>query len=523
VTRAICALAVVAAVSRAAYADDAIVRGAVVKVEAHELYIDLGSDRGVRPGLALRIKRTIALHHPVTRAPVEDWIPIGSASITQAGAVLSRAVVGELVAEVKPGDVAEVLVIGAPAAVPAAPAPVEHAPVVDPQIADVLAVFTAQAGQPIETRIAAWERYLSTHPVSPYGDAIRHDLDELHAMRDQLHAQTVAQNTSVLATVAHSAPGEAAANAAIPVVFVLDQPEHVASAYLHYRVRGEATYRSTLLAREHEIYLRGTVPADVVQPPGVEYFVEVSTPAGRSGLALGTPEQPVEVDVSGPPLLDRFASQPGRSSLQLRSQYLDFATLDTRAGDHRDRLLAATADFTYRTRGVLESLGVGYGVYAGQGGSADTTWTPDNPIPKSGFDYGYVDAELGGTLGAVHVSLGGQLIAGVGRGGFGMGGEGRVRIGDRDATNLLFSARTIDQVGFLSLVRFGTRVAPRVRFGVSVGATNQPTEGDIGVQLGSDVEIAIARAVSLLVSGSWQGRSVEHAGLGGGAGMGVSW
>ena len=38
--------------------------------------------------------------------------------------------------------------------------------------------------------------------------------------------------------------------AAIPVVFVMDQPERVASAYLHYRIRGERTYRSVLLGIE---------------------------------------------------------------------------------------------------------------------------------------------------------------------------------------------------------------------------------------------------------------------------------
>jgi hypothetical protein len=520
----VCILALVA-VARLARAEDAIVRGRVIKVEAKEIYVDLGGGRGIIAGAALRIKRTITLRHPVTHAPVQDWIPIGSASVTAVGAVMSRAVVGDLVSEIRAGDVAEILVIGAEPAAPIAPAaPTAAAPPVDPATAEVLALFAAQAGQPLEARIAGWEHYLSTRPGSPYADGIRRELDSLHALLDQLHPQTVAHGADVLTTVQHAPLDTAVAGTAIPVVFVLDKPQQVASAYLHYRQVGDRTYRSLLLAREHDIYLRGVVPAEVVQPPGVDYFVEVSTPTGHSGLALGTPSQPISVEVPAPAILDRFASRPGRSSVKLDTDYLDFASFDKRAGDHRDWMVASTVDFTYRLDHIVESLGVGYGVYAGAGGYANQTWDPMNPIPRSGFDYGYMDAELGGhTDAGVHLSVGGQLIAGVGRQGFGMGVEGRFRIGDRDATNLLLSARTIDQVGTLSLIRFGTRLAQRLLFGVSVAATDQPNQGDLGVRLGSDVEVIGSGNVSVLLHGSWQGRSIDHGGLGGGAGLGVYW
>lgn len=518
------ALIVVCAMVAIARADDAIVRGAVVKVEAQEIYVDLGRDRGIVDGAALRLKRPIALRHPVTRAMVDDWIPIGSASITQAGSVMSRAVLGELVTDVKVGDVAEVLVVGAPP--PAQPSqPQTPAPPVDPQTAEVLALFAQQAGQSLDARIASWERFLSTRPGSPFAEAIRRDLDFLHELRDELRPPTVARDTQAIASVQHNPLMTAPANSPIPVVFVLDQPEHVASAYLHFRPAGARTYRSLLLVREGNIYLRGVIPAEVVQPPGLEYFVEVSTPAGRSGLALGSPEQPVEVEVAGPPIIEKFASRPGRSSVKLGGEYLDFATFDSRTdGDHRDHMVTANVDFTYRLDRTVESLGVGYGVYSGAGGYANTVWTPDQPLPRSGFDYGYADIEIGGrTDSHVHLSGGGQLIAGVGRSGFGLGVEGRFRIGDRDQTNLMLSARTIDQVGWLSLVRFGTRLAQPLLFGVSVAATNQPNDGDIGVKLGTDVEVLAGQSTSLLLEASWQGRSIDHGGLGAGAGLGVYW
>jgi hypothetical protein len=131
--------------------------------------------------------------------------------------------------------------------------------------------------------------------------------------------------------------------------------------------------------------------------------------------------------------------------------------------------------------------------------------------------------EVGGETHGVHISAGGQLIAGVGRDGFGLGIEGRVRIGDRDGTNLELVGRTVSQVGFLSDIRFGARPAERLLLGISVGATDQPTRGDIGVKLGTELELLATHRLSVLLRGSWQGRSTAHGGLGAGAGIGVYW
>jgi hypothetical protein len=173
-----------------AHADDEIVRGAIVKIEAQEIYVNIGVDRGVAGGASVRIKRAVALRHPVTRAQIQDWIPVGSANVTQAGAVMSRAVVGDLIGNLKVGDIAEVLVDRPDRATPAQPvqAPLQQpgAPPVDPMTAEVLGVFAAQAGQPLDTRIAAWERYLSTRATSPYAEAIKRDLDQLHTLREEL-------------------------------------------------------------------------------------------------------------------------------------------------------------------------------------------------------------------------------------------------------------------------------------------------------------------------------------------------
>src|SRR5262249_35576746 len=155
-------------------------------------------------------------------------------------------------------------------------------------------VFATQTGQSIDARIASWEQYLSTRGTSPYADAIRRDLDVLRSMRDRMRPASNAAATEVVATVQHAARSMATAGQPVPVVFVLQHPDRVASAFLHSRPRDARTYRRALLVREHAIYLRGAVPADVVAAPGFDYFVEVSTPQGASGLALGSPTEPVQ-------------------------------------------------------------------------------------------------------------------------------------------------------------------------------------------------------------------------------------
>src|SRR5689334_11876075 len=93
-----------------ALADDEIALGSIVKIEAQKTYVNNGVDKDVMDGAALRLERPIALRHPLNPTTVQDWIPFGAATVTQGGAVMSRAIVGDLVTALKVGDLAEVLV-----------------------------------------------------------------------------------------------------------------------------------------------------------------------------------------------------------------------------------------------------------------------------------------------------------------------------------------------------------------------------------------------------------------------------
>ncbi|MBK7536261.1 MAG: hypothetical protein IPI49_13000 [Myxococcales bacterium] len=519
--------------STRASAETKIARGAVVKLEQQELYVTLGTAQGVTSGAPLRIKRPLRLRHPVSRAMIEDWVPVGSATVTQAGASLSRAVVGELIAAIKLGDLVEVLV-EVEAAEPAPGGPSEPRPAkpdpevvaavpVDPATLEVLQVFRGQVGQPLEARIAGWEQFLSTRASSPYAAQLRVELDALRRLRDELSSDPEARSADVLTPVRHNARKRAEAGAPLALVFVLEQPAHVASAFLHYRARGARTFHSVLLTREYDRYLRGQIPGDVVAPPGVDYFVEVSAPSGRSGLAVGSPTEPIEVDVPSPPLTNRFGATAGRSSVKLSAEYLDFATFDRRKGDRTDHLFGATIDFVYRLPGFVEALGVGYGALSATGGYSNEFWDAGLPAPRTGFRYGYAEIEAGSSRPGQAVGVAARMIAGVGREGFGLGFEARVRVGPRDGTQLLLVARTLEEIGFFSDIRFATALPRDLRLGLSVGATDQPLQSDTAVKLGTELTWSGLSRLALSLRVSWQGREINHGGLGGGGSLGVSW
>ena len=59
--------------------------------------------------------------------------------------------------------------------------------------------------------------------------------------------------------------------------------------------------------------------------------------------------------------------------------------------------------------------------------------------------------------------------------------------------------------------------------GVSVGVTDRPAQGDLAVRLGIDAGLRTLSWIEPVVRVSYQGRTVEHSGLGAGLGLNFHW
>ncbi len=528
--RTLClSLGVVVALAAPAAADEIAV-GTVVKVDAREIYINLGGGKGVTDGAELRLKRPVTLRHPVTRAPVKDWLPIGAATVTSAGDSLAMAVLDDdLRTAVAVGDIAEVYVERADAPPPPPPTPPPDSggpmPKVDADTAEVLRVWRIQAGQNLDRRIAAWEGWLSAHATSPHAEAIRADLETLRAQRDAAVPRRPTQQGEGTIRLAHVPPTRADAGRELPLVFVVDNPAAVASASLHYRAVGDATYERVLLRREHDYYLRAAIPADQIIAPGVEYFVEAAVPSGNAGAAYSSPQMPTRVEVAPPPkVLESFRGRRNRTRLSLMATYLDFANLDDREGDRTDSYYFGEIDVLYRIDKAIYGVRAGFGSYGGKGGYEQEPWSDERPAPVHGFQYGYAEMELrlpvkkGPPLG-----FAGRFYAGVGNDGLGLGVAGRARIGDPDAANLSVAITQVAQLGYYSDLRLETWPDPRMPVGISVGVTDQPNQGELGARLAVDVGWRALQHVQPTLRLSWQGRTAVHSGVGGGLGMVFDW
>jgi hypothetical protein len=511
---------------RAAHADVRL-RGTVVRLGDGEIYFDIGSSSGLTAGRPARAWRRINLKHPVTARPISDEIPLGALDVTAVGQTLSVAVpMGQLQYPLQVGDVVEVLVEREEPKPPApppptttTPAPATPLPTPDPGTQLVIDTWQGTIGKPLDARIASWEVFLAQHPDSPYAASVRSELENLRALREKFAVTGEAGEGGepLVSGVEHQPPQKWAWRQPLGLVF-LARKGGIAGAWLHYRRVGTDTYRRVQLAPDGDGYLRATIAASEVQSPGLEYFVEVLTAQREIGAAVGTPLSPVRVDVAAPRENLLFRDPRNRSRVSISSAYLDFGGFDRREGT-TDHMTVFEADFLYRLRTTLYGIRVGMGVLSGEGGRRDPM-PPGIAPEQAAFNYGYTELELRAAAGVAFLT---RLIAGEGKQGLGFGAEGRLRLGAEEGTNLTFGASTVAGVGFVSELKFQWMAFPRFPLGLGIAVGDQPTEGDLGVRFSADVGVRTLSWLTPTLQLSYQGRSLEHSGMGAGLGLVFDW
>ena len=484
--------------------------GRVTDKQHDEIYFNLGNSSGIAPGDPLRIKRMFTFVHPATGAQVSGWLPIGAATVNSVARTLSKASPApQVYREILVGDAIEALVAAQPP-----PSATPGGDSAKPDACEWMDTWARSTGQPFATQIGEWEQLLAAGRVPALTKPIEAHLDQLRSLRYQTSGGDDPHDGGRLELLGHAPPATWSPRRPIQLVFHVRDSDTVAGAWLHYRTTGALAYRKVSLARRDRAFFYGQIPGENVVAPGVEYFVEVATHAGRFGAAVGTAAEPIDVAVPAPPLSDRFAATYHRSQVALRASYLDFTSGDTRSGAPEDAFWLVEADVLYRLGAGLYGIRTGVGALEGQGGS-ETGGTE-----RTGFTYGYSEIELRDSNA---LAVLGRALVGVGPSGFGVGGSARLRLGAESGTNLSFGLASISKIGFLADISMQWEALRSVPLVFTIAATDQPQAGDIGVILATGVGVRLRPWFRPSVRLSYQARSVHHWGVGAGLGLTFDW
>jgi hypothetical protein len=607
--------AVLAAIAAAAIPAAAAADPVVLAVDGERIYVELGGRDGVGAGTELELLHVVVARDPSTGATLRDEFALGTLTVDRAGDHVALATApDELVGRVAAGD--RVRLIGAPRAfrdpwltrIEAAagadpggaggadpdpdggPAHVPPPPTTARAAADadaVRATWQATLGAPLDDRAARWRGFLDAHPGTAYAAAIRAEIASLER-QDAARADAIAraaqpgdgraQRIAALAaalgpgdggtTLAIEAPARVVPGDPIDLAFLIRRPAEVGAAVLYARTAGAAGYTQIAITRDGDAYLRARIPAAVVAPPRVEWFVEVTAPNGDPAAGVGSRTAPrviaVDARAAEPAVGDRRKPGGGgdpmgsahgagavsprgidRSRITLALDYVDF---DGGLDDGFDQYAQAELEFTYRFIRPIYAFRIGFGTLSGTGGPKDVI--DEDPTDRCldatnvyrcrrvAFNYVYAELEhrFRPTI-AVMLRPTAGLVATDRMAGSsatrctdsediadcdfttGVGLRARVRLGDERSTNLVLGAGFTDGVGTVLEARYRWLPAPVLPVELSVEVTDQPVPEDFGVRLIADVGWRGLAWFYPSVRLSMQARDIDHTGFSGGAAM----
>ena len=512
------------------------VEGAVLAIQGEELVVDLGAARGAADGMQAELWRPVKLKHPVTGKVLTDRFRIGALELVQVRGNLSLAKAAGPLS--RPPEIGDVAVLAsarqAPPGLPPTPGatpppspdrpPDPAAPPEDPDARSVTEMFESLRGADLATRIARYEGYARRKPESRFARTLQ---EEAAALRELVTSRERKAVTQARAEARHfSRPEEVLAGS--PLRLAIELNDVATGAILHVRRRGAATYVSMPMSPIGAGYFAATIPADSVVAPSLELFIEGVTASGQASSVWASSASPSRIDVFAPP------PAAGPRHLPLHAEVaVDFADYNRLRGNDYVFQTEGSFGVRYGDTGV-RALRLGFGVYRGKGGSVDDLDLLNLAGRKVGLTYGYLEVEWGfirafslitrGAVGLVDrgVSGGGQLL---------------LRIGSDLGTNLMLGGEILGGVGLRSIVQLELATFDRFPITLRSEVTNQPAgvtqvlpddgtsggSGNVGVRGIAQLGFKITPDLVIAARGSFQGRTIQHAGPGVGGAVGYSW
>jgi hypothetical protein len=516
--------------------------GNVVKLDSGDVVIDVGAKKGAATGDVLELWRPLTVKHPVTGKLLTDRFRIGSVKISQVGEVMSLAAPqGALLRPVEAGDVVILTRLSPLAASITATASatttsssstgsVVVTTAADPDAVDLTVLFDSLHATSIEVRVDAYESWVRAHEKSRFAQALAEEAREL---RKLLVDEGTHGPIPVGVTVtSFEAPKEVIAGRDLTLTIELS--DDAVGAVVHARGADEPSYTPFPMHRMGKGYWEVTLPKARIVAPTLSFFVEAVTTTGVGTTVAGSASAPLVTKIETPPTPAPVPGFEGTFAL-----WTDFADYNRLRGN----------DYAWQTEGFfgmrfgdlgLRAVRSGFGVFKGASGSLSDL-DEKNRNPRSiGLTYGYVEAEWG-IVSAFSVI--GRAVVGLGENGVTGGGQAFVRIGNDKKTNLLIGGEILGGVGVRGITQIELNMFPRFPIMLRSEVTNQPAgtsptesktsqlaaqnisveQGDLGVRAITQLGYRVTPSFVFFVRASYEGRTINHAGPGAGAGMNVTW
>ena len=535
--------------------------GLVMSVDHEFVVIDVGTTRGVANGDVVEVWRPMKIKHPVTGKIIVDRFRIGRLKITQARPNVSVAKPdGELERPMLAGDVViagdatppipKAVPVPTPSPTPTPTpkaesratttvttttktevpevAPAQAAPPIDVDAKQIEALFKPLHGATPEKRIAAYKKFVLEHPQNAHVEVIWNEAKDLEKLvaRQREDAERAAD---VPVLLAFDPPKTAPAN--VPLTIAVEVAR-ARGAILHVRREGEPSFRSSPMRDAGAGYFLGTIAEGAMKEGTLEYFVEASSSRGEMRAIAGGADHPFAVRAEDP--IPPDTTQREKTPLVVTASVLtDYASFNMKKDN--DTMWQTEGQLGVRFRDVgLRALRSGFGVYRGKGGTLEQLDVENLSARRVGLTYGYLELETAFTP---SIALVGRAIVGLREEGVSGGAQGFIRIGNDRKTNIMFGGEVLGGIGVRGITQVEIHPLPRLPVTLRSEVTNQPAglsrrtvgpdvstgQGEVGVR--SIVQVGYRLLPNLVLAGrvSFQARTINHAGPGGGAAVMYEW
>ena len=543
------------------------VEGHVVAFELGDVVVDIAGDRGAANGGLLELWRPLTLKHPVTGQMVSDRFLIGRLRLTQVRGALALAhPEGKLTQPAQPGDIvvfhhpvaaAARPLVSKPSASesetqsteltpPATPNPLDvvkpdgstaeaptSPPAIDADTAEVSALFDRLRGAGVATRVLAYEGYVKRHPHGKYAVVLYEEAAQLRRLV-AFDAGTQNERTSVLRNF--EPPREARSHT--PLQIALEVTNAPVGAVLHSRNAGEVAFRSTPMTRVGRGYFSASIEAERLNAPRLEYFIEGVDGQGQPMTVVASATEPQIVTVTDVPMPKPPARYP--ATFTVSTDYADWNNLKG-----NDVVWQTEGSVGMRFQDIgLRAARTGFGVYRGVGGSLAELDEQKLSGRRVGLTYGYLEGEYGLSH---FISIIGRAVIGLEDDGVNGGAQALLRIGNDRETNLTVGGEVLGGIGLRGITELDLATFPRVPILFRTEVTNQPAgvggaespidpvtglpasktvasdAGEVGARAIAQVGYRFLPDLVVAVRGSYQGRTITHAGPGFGGAVSYQW